>query len=85
MFAEHKARKAASGKLRAQRAKGNKMALTRNFKETVNARFVRDPAFAKALLDETAALFLNDDPHTAPGHQRPANAVTERKFPQSGR
>jgi hypothetical protein len=84
MFAEYKARKAPWGKLGAQRAKGSKMALTRNFKETVNARFVRDPAFAKALLDETAALFLNGDPHTAPGHQLPADAVTEHKFPQTG-
>jgi DNA-binding phage protein len=41
------------------------MALTRNFKETVAERAVRDPAFAKALLDEAATLFLNGDPHTA--------------------
>src|ERR1700726_1835339 len=41
------------------------MALTRDFKETVSARVARDPAFAKALLDEAATLFLNGDPHTA--------------------
>jgi DNA-binding phage protein len=41
------------------------MALTRNFKKTVIARVERDPAFAKALLDEAATLFLNDDPETA--------------------
>jgi len=41
------------------------MALTRGFKETVSARVARDPAFAKALLDEAATLFLNGDPHTA--------------------
>jgi hypothetical protein len=41
------------------------MALTRDFKETVNARVARDPAFAKALLDEAVTLFLNRDPHAA--------------------
>jgi DNA-binding phage protein len=41
------------------------MALTRNFRETVAGRVGRDPAFAKALLDEAATLFLNGDPHTA--------------------
>jgi len=41
------------------------MALTRDFKETVSARVARDPAFAKALLDEAATLFLNGEPHTA--------------------
>jgi DNA-binding phage protein len=41
------------------------VALTRNFKETVKARAGRDPAFAKALLDEAATLFLNGEPHTA--------------------
>jgi DNA-binding phage protein len=41
------------------------MVLTRNFKETVAERAARDPAFAKALLDEAATLFLNGDPHTA--------------------
>jgi hypothetical protein len=32
------------------------MALTRDFKNTVVARVERDPAFAKALLDEAATL-----------------------------
>jgi DNA-binding phage protein len=41
------------------------MALTRNFKKTVLARIERDPGFGKALLDEAATLFLNDDPETA--------------------
>jgi len=31
----------------------------------VSARVARDPAFAKALLDEAATLFLNGDPHEA--------------------
>ncbi len=41
------------------------MVLTRDFKQTVTARVQRDPAFAKALLDEAATLFLNGDPQTA--------------------
>ena len=41
------------------------MALTRNFKETVLARVNRDAAFAQALLDEAATLFLNGEPETA--------------------
>jgi putative component of toxin-antitoxin plasmid stabilization module/DNA-binding phage protein len=41
------------------------MALTRNFKKTVVARVERDPAFARALLDEAATLFLSDEPETA--------------------
>jgi DNA-binding phage protein len=41
------------------------MALTRDFKETVVSRVRRDPAFAKALLDEALTLFLNGDPETA--------------------
>ena len=41
------------------------MTMTRDFKETVKDRAERDPAFAKALLDEAATLFLNGDPHTA--------------------
>jgi DNA-binding phage protein len=45
--------------------KGNQMALTRNFKQTVIERVERDPAFAKALLDEAATLFLSDEPETA--------------------
>lgn len=41
------------------------MALTRNFKQTVVERVKRDPAFAQALLDEAATLFLNGEPETA--------------------
>jgi DNA-binding phage protein len=41
------------------------MALTRDFKQTVAERARRDPAFARALLDEAATLFLNGEPHTA--------------------
>src|ERR1017187_7008205 len=41
------------------------MALTRDFKKTVVARVERDPAFAKAMLDEAATLFLSGEPHTA--------------------
>ena len=41
------------------------MALTRSFKKTIVARIERDPAFAKALLDEAATLFLSDEPETA--------------------
>ncbi len=39
--------------------------LTRDFKETVNARVQTDPAFAKALLDEAISLFLNGEPEIA--------------------
>lgn len=41
------------------------MALTRDFKLTIVERVERDPAFAKALLDEAATLFLNGEPETA--------------------
>ena len=41
------------------------MALTRNFKETVIERVQNDAAFAQALLDEAATLFLNGEPETA--------------------
>lgn len=41
------------------------MTLTRDFKQTVVERVERDPAFAKALLDEAATLFLNGEPETA--------------------
>ena len=39
------------------------MVLTRDFKETVKERAARDPAFAKAMLDEAATAFLNGEPH----------------------
>ena len=41
------------------------MPLTRDFKHTVLARVERDPAFARALLDEAATLFLNGEPEAA--------------------
>jgi DNA-binding phage protein len=41
------------------------MALTRDFKKTIVARVERDPAFARALLDEAATLFLSGEPETA--------------------
>lgn len=41
------------------------MALTRDSRETVGERVKRDPAFAKALLDEAVTLFLNEEPETA--------------------
>ncbi|MCK9987902.1 MAG: hypothetical protein AzoDbin1_04374 [Azoarcus sp.] len=41
------------------------MALTRDFKQTVVDRVHRDPAFAKALLDEAATLFLSGEPDAA--------------------
>lgn len=41
------------------------MVLTRDFKQTVVQRVQRDSAFAKALLDEAATLFLNGEPETA--------------------
>jgi DNA-binding phage protein len=43
----------------------SQMPLTRDFKETVVERVRKDPAFAKALLDEAATLFLNGEPDTA--------------------
>lgn len=41
------------------------MALTRDFKETIVERVAREPAFAKALLDEAATAFLNGEPEVA--------------------
>lgn len=41
------------------------MTLTRDFKQTVVERVNRDPAFAQALLDEAATLFLNGEPEIA--------------------
>lgn len=41
------------------------MALTRDFRQTVAARVGRDPAFARAMFDEAATLFLNGEPETA--------------------
>ena len=41
------------------------MVLTRAFKETIKERASRDPAFAKAMLDEAATAFLNGEPGVA--------------------
>lgn len=41
------------------------MVLSRDFKQTVVARVQREPAFATALLDEAASLFLNGEPDAA--------------------
>ena len=41
------------------------MPLTRDFKQTVVERVRHDPAFAMALLDEAATLFLNGEPQMA--------------------
>lgn len=41
------------------------MALTRDFKETVKERAARNPAFAKAMLDEAVDAFLNGEPHVS--------------------
>ncbi len=41
------------------------MSLTRDFKRTIVERVERDPAFAKALLDEAATLFLSGEPDAA--------------------
>jgi len=41
------------------------MALTREFRQTVAARVARDPAFARALLDEAVALLVGGEPDAA--------------------
>ena len=41
------------------------MTLTRDFKLTVTERVAHDPAFARALLDEAATLFLDGEPDAA--------------------
>lgn len=41
------------------------MTLTRDFNQTIVERIQREPAFARAMLDEAASLFLNGDPATA--------------------
>ncbi|MCX7064142.1 MAG: transcriptional regulator [Proteobacteria bacterium] len=41
------------------------MALTRDFRFTIVERAQRDPKFARALLDEAIAGFLNGQPETA--------------------
>lgn len=41
------------------------MALTRDFRLTMIERARREPAFARAMLDESATLFLNGEPDVA--------------------
>ena len=41
------------------------MALTRDFKDNVAARVLKDPAFAQALLDEAITLFIQGEPDSA--------------------
>ena len=41
------------------------MVLTRNFKETIQARVKADSKFARELVNEAITLFLNGDPETA--------------------
>ncbi len=48
-----------------ERQEVNDVALTRDFKQTVAERVKRDPAFARALPDEAATVFLNGEPPTA--------------------
>jgi hypothetical protein len=50
----------------ARRSKRWLVALTRDFKQTMVERAGRDPAFAKALLDEAATLFLTGEPEMVP-------------------
>ncbi len=40
------------------------MALAHDFRQTLVERIKRDPAFAKALLDQAATLFRNGEPDT---------------------
>ncbi len=41
------------------------MALTCDVRQTIAERVTRDPAFARAMLDEAGTLFLNGEPETA--------------------
>ena len=41
------------------------MAISRDYKQTINERVNKDPAFTAALLDEAITLFLNDEPDVA--------------------
>ncbi len=41
------------------------MALTRDYKETINRRVQKDPEFAAALLDEAITLFINGEADVA--------------------
>ncbi|MGB5281279.1 MAG: hypothetical protein WBN37_08200, partial [Arenicellales bacterium] len=39
--------------------------ITRDYKDTINERVSREPAFTAALLDEAITLFLNGEPEVA--------------------
>ena len=41
------------------------MAITRDYKDSINERVSREPAFTAALLDEAITLFLNGEPEVA--------------------
>ena len=41
------------------------MVITRDYKDTINERVSKDPAFTAALLDEAITLFLNGEPEVA--------------------
>ena len=41
------------------------MAITRDYKNTINERVAKEPAFTAALLDEAITLFLNGEPEVA--------------------
>ena len=41
------------------------MAITRDYKDTINERVSKEPAFTAALLDEAITLFLNGEPDVA--------------------
>jgi len=41
------------------------MAITRDYKDTINERVSKDPAFTAALFDEAITLFLNGEPEVA--------------------
>jgi DNA-binding phage protein len=41
------------------------MSITRDYKDSVNERAKKDPAFTAALLDEAINLFLNGEPDVA--------------------
>lgn len=41
------------------------MSITRDYKETINERVNKDPAFTAALFDEAITLFLNGEPDVA--------------------
>ena len=41
------------------------MAITRDYKDTINERVSREPIYTAALLDEAITLFLNGEPEVA--------------------